>query len=144
MVDPVFPASYIPTILQPPKGSTEESQKQLQAYANALLTAKPSERKPGVRYTWANGLSDASNKILGAMLHNQATQQQLDYNKANPRPVPTPGTPPGMLSPAPTPGGGPATPPLSSAPALSAPAIPPIINPSNSVNPWANPYGTAT
>jgi len=86
----------IPTLLDSKTGPTTDAyQKAMNDYATHLLKGE-SPRKPGIRYTWANGLNDAAGNMLGAWMLKKARDQQLNRNQSQDNPG-------GMLT-APVPG----------------------------------------
>lgn len=144
---------YLQTLLPKSDGkTTDDYQKQLQEYAQALMKSQ-SPRSKGVRYTWANGLNDATGSILGAMMLKRARDMELERQGQLPTGTSS-GTsaPAGMLSSSPTvsaPGGVIPPSPLSGMTALPPyawTANPSISTPSDSRDPWSNPivYGSAT
>jgi hypothetical protein len=73
--DPVAPVTPIPTLL-PPSG-TPESIKSLREYVKQLASQKytpPNSKYPF--YTWANGLSDASGKIMSGLASHEADERE--------------------------------------------------------------------
>jgi hypothetical protein len=104
MPDPINPPTYIPTLQS--NVATPSQIAEQRAYAKLLMAQHdiPPSNKGWQRYTWANGLNDATAKIMGGLASRQADQMERQAGKqAGGGALGLPGTAPALPGTAPAP-----------------------------------------